>query len=109
MGEGFVVAGGYGNVKKLVQSIEIFGGRCGKVPTRKISRAGVLGAVTVKDFWRVVRGVEADAERVCFVVELGIFGEQLLDVGKVAAHADAIVGQRTTGVDEGNEQDLASK
>ena len=40
-------------------------------------------------------------------VDGGIGGEGLVDVGEVAAHADAEVGERAARVDEGDEDDLA--
>ena len=43
------------------------------------------------------------------IVESGISRECFVDIGKVAAHAWTEVGQRTAGIDEGHENDLASE
>ena len=69
--------------------------------------AGVGSAVAAEDFGRVVGGVEADAEKVGLFVEGGVGGEGLVDVGEVAAHARAEVGELAASVDEGEENDLA--
>ena len=42
-------------------------------------------------------------------VERGVGGKSLIELGEVAAHARAIICERTARVDEGNEQHLAAK
>ena len=71
--------------------------------------AGVGAAVAAQNFRRVVGGVEADAEQVRVFVERGVGLQGLVDVGEVAAHARAVVGERATGVDEGHQDDFAVK
>ena len=59
--------------------------------------AGVGSAVAAEDFGGVVGGVEADAEEVGFGVEVGVGGEGFVDLGEVAGHARAVVGQAGSG------------
>src|ERR1700760_90086 len=71
--------------------------------------AGISSAVGSQDFRRVVCRVEAEAQQMGLLLEPGIRGQLFLDVSEIAAHADAIVGKRATGVDESDQQGLAAK
>uniref|UniRef100_E6PZA1 Uncharacterized protein n=1 Tax=mine drainage metagenome TaxID=410659 RepID=E6PZA1_9ZZZZ len=54
-------------------------------------------------------GIETGAEQVSFRVQGGIGGKRFFKHGKVAGDARAEVGQRTAGVDEGDEESLAAE
>ena len=110
VGEGFAVAGGDADVEKLCNRGEIFFCGSGEVPVEELLVgvvAGVGAAVAAEDFGGVVGGIEADAEEVGLVVERGVGGEGFVDVGEVAAHAGAEVGELAAGVDEGHQDELA--
>src|SRR6267154_1122471 len=71
--------------------------------------ASVGASVAAQHFWRVMPGIKADAQQMSLVVQRGIGGKLLLDGGEVAAHAYAVIGQRTASVDKGYQQYFAAK
>lgn len=110
MGEGLVVSGSDAYVEELGDGGEVLDRGRSEVPVGEGlfgEVAGVGSAVAAKDLGGVVGGVEADAEEMGTGVEGGIGGEGFVDLGEVATHARAEVGERAAGIDEGDEEDFA--
>jgi len=109
VGEGGLV-GCDADVEELGDLRELFEGWGGEVPVEEALfgvLAGVGAAVAAEDGGGVVGGVEADAEEMGVGEEGGIGGELAVELGEVAAHAGAEVGEGAAGVDEGEEDDFA--
>src|ERR1700677_1965460 len=109
VGQGVVAARAHAHIKKLLHRIQFRGWWRGKVPVRKRRTAGVCAAVAVQYLWRVIRRIEADTEKMSCAGELGIGGKLLLDGGKIAAYADAVIRKVTSRVNKGDQQNFAPK
>ena len=110
--EGSVFAGCDADVEELLHFGEFGDGGCGKLPVLEgfvDVVAGVGRAIAAQDFGCVVGGIEADAEQVRVLVERGVGLQRLVDGGEVAADMGAVIGERTAGVDESHDDDLAAK
>src|SRR3977135_4115613 len=66
------------------------------------------GAVAAQDLWRVIVGIETDAQQMRLLVKVGLLLQLLIDEGKVAAHQSALIWIRATRVDESQQQRLAA-
>src|SRR5579871_1181978 len=64
-------------------------------------------SVGAQNLWRVVSGIEADAEKLRSV-ERGIVGELFVDLVEVAAHARTKIRKRATRVNKSDEHNLAA-
>ena len=74
-----------------------------------IDTSHVMLAVAAQDRGLVVLRIDADAEQLRLAERLRIFLQLLHDLAEVVAHTYAIVGKRTTRVDEGEQQRFAAK
>jgi hypothetical protein len=102
-------ARGNPNGEKLLELGKVGEGGSGEVPVIKclFAVAACLGCtITLQNGGGVVGGVEADAEKMCLGVQSGIGCKGLVNLGKVLAHARAVVGEWATGIDEGHEEHL---
>src|SRR6266550_9320144 len=65
-------------------------------------------AVTAEHFRRIIVRIETDRKQVRSIVSLGLFLQSLIDRGEVVTHQGALIGLRTTGIDESQQERLAT-
>src|SRR5215469_4358685 len=101
----------YANIEELLHLGQFPFTWRGKLPvTKGLFRvlAGIRSAIALEYLGRVVRGIKADAEQMCVLVELRIRRELLVDLREVAAHTRAVVCQRAARVDQGHQKHFAT-
>src|SRR5207253_8691947 len=97
--------------KKLRDAFHFVLGSRGKLPVLKgfIGIAARMGcAVTAEHFRRVIVRIEADRKQMRLIVSLGLLLQSLIDGGEVVTHQGALIGLKTTGVDESQQERLAA-
>lgn len=110
MNQGLVLSWSHSYIEVLRNCGELFFRRGGEVPVEELFFGvlpGIGATIAAKYLGRIVRRIEADAEKVGLFVERRVSGQGVIDLSEVMAHSRAEVGEGATGIDEGKEQDLA--